>query len=67
MNKEMNGNTFVPTRKIREYDMRLRECVRQREQLKREMAELEKRRKDIFWDVEYAMFSAGIKYFKYLF
>ena len=67
MNKEMNGNTFVPTRKIREYDMRLRECVRQREQLKREMAELEKRRKDIFWDVEYAMFSTGIKYFKYLF
>ena len=27
------------------------------------MAELEKRKKDIFWDVEYAMFSAGIKYF----
>ena len=67
MNKEMNGDAFVPTREIREYDRKLRESVRQREQLKREMAELEKRRKDIFWDVEYAMFSTGIKYFKYLF
>ena len=27
------------------------------------MAELEKRKKDIFWDVEYAMLSTGIKYF----
>jgi predicted RNase H-like nuclease (RuvC/YqgF family) len=67
MNKEMNGDAFVPTREIREYDRKLRESVRQREQLKREMAELEKRRKDIFWDVEYAMFYTGIKYFKYLF
>ena len=63
MNKEMNGDAFVPTREIREYDRKLRESVRQREQLKREMAELEKRRKDIFWDVEYAMLSTGIKYF----
>ena len=63
MNKEMNWNTFVPTREIREYDMKLRESVRQREQLKQELAELEKRKKDIFWDVEYAMLSTGIKYF----
>ena len=27
------------------------------------LAELEKKPRDIFWDVEYAMFSAGIKYF----
>ena len=27
------------------------------------MAELEKKPRDIFWDVEYAMFSAGLKYF----
>ena len=63
MNKEMNWNTFVPTREIREYDMKLRESVRQREQLKQELAELEKKPRDIFWDVEYAMFSAGLKYF----
>ena len=25
--------------------------------------ELEKRKRDIFWDVEYAMYSAGLKYF----
>ena len=35
----------------------------QREQLKVELAELEKRKRDIFWDVEYAMLSTGIKYF----
>ena len=62
----VNGSlwdNFVPTREIREYDMKLRESVRQREQLKVELAELEKRKKDIFWDVEYAMLSTGIKYF----
>ena len=63
MSKEMNWDTFVPTREIREYDRRLRESIRQREQLKVELAELEKRNRDIFWDVEYAMLSAGIKYF----
>ena len=63
MNKEMNWDTFVPTREIREYDMKLRESIRQREQLKVELAELEKRKRDIFWDVEYAMLSTGIKYF----
>ena len=31
--------------------------------MKVELAELEKRKKDIFWDVEYAMLSTGIKYF----
>ena len=31
--------------------------------MKLELAELEKKPRDIFWDVEYAMFSAGIKYF----
>ena len=55
MSKEMNWDTFVPTREIR--------SIRQREQLKVELAELEKRNRDIFWDVEYAMLSAGIKYF----
>ena len=63
MNKEMNWDTFVPTREIREYDKKLRESVRQREQLKIELAELEKKPRDIFWDVEYAMLSTGIKYF----
>ena len=63
MSKEMNWDNFVPTREIREYDMKLRESIRQREQMKVELAELEKRRRDIFWDVEYAMLSTGIKYF----
>ena len=63
MSKEMNWDNFVPTREIREYDRRLRESIRQREQLKVDLAELEKRKKDIFWDVEYAMLSTGIKYF----
>ena len=63
MNKEMNWDTFVQTREIREYDRKLRESIRQREQLKVELAELEKKPRDIFWDVEYAMFSAGLKYF----
>ena len=51
MSKEMNGDAFVPTREIREFEMRLRESVRQREQLKRELAE------------EYSMLSTGIRYF----
>ena len=63
MSKEMDWDTFVPTREILEYDKKLRESIRQREQLKQELSELEKRKKDIFWDVEYAMFSAGLKYF----
>ena len=63
MSKEMNWDNFVPTREIRKYDRKLRESIRQREQLKTELAELEKRRRDIFWDVEYAMLSTGIKYF----
>ena len=63
MSKEMNWDTFVPTKEIREYDRKLRESIRQREQLKVELAELEKRGKDMFYDVEYAMFSAGLKYF----
>ena len=54
---------IVPTREIREYDRRFRESIRQREQLKVELAELESRKRDIFWDVEYAMLSKGIKYF----
>ena len=54
---------YAPTREIRKYDRKLRESIRQREQLKTELAELEKRRRDIFWDVEYAMLSTGIKYF----
>ena len=63
MSKEMDWDNFVPTREIREYDMKFRESVRQREQLKVELAELEKRKRDIFWDVEYAMLTTGIKYF----
>ena len=63
MSKGMDWNNFVPTREIREYDMKFRESIRQREQLKVELAELEKRKKDIFWDVEYEMLSTGIKYF----
>ena len=63
MRKEMDWDNVVPTQEIREYDMKFRESVRQREQLKTELAELEKRKRDIFWDVEYAMLSTGIKYF----
>ena len=63
MSKKMNWDNFVPTREIRDYDRKFRESIRQREQMKVELAELEKRRKDIFWDVEYAMLSTGIKYF----
>lgn len=63
MRKEMDWDNFVSTREIREYDRKLRESIRQREQLKTELAELEKRKRDIFWDVEYAMLSTGIKYF----
>ena len=63
MSKEMDWDNFVPTREIREYDRKLRESIRQREQLKVELAELEKKPRDIFWDVEYAMLSTGIKYF----
>ena len=43
--------------------MKFRESIRQRKQMKLELAELEKRKRDIFWDVEYAMLSTGIKYF----
>ena len=63
MSKEMNWDKFVPTREIREYEMKLRESIRQREQLKQELSELEKKPRDIFWDVEYSMLSTGIKYF----
>ena len=59
----MDWDNFIPTREIREYDRRLRESIRKREQLKQELAILEKRRRDIFWDVEYAMLTTGIKYF----
>ena len=41
----------TPIREIRELEMRLRESVRQREQLKRELAE------------EYSMLTTDIKYF----
>ena len=63
MSKEMNWDNFVPTREIREYDMKLRESIRQREQLKLELAELEKRGKDLFYDVEHEMLETGIRYF----
>ena len=63
MSKEMNRDNFVPTREIREYDMRFRESIRQREQLKVELAELESRGKDMFYDVEHEMLETGIRYF----
>ena len=63
MSKEMDWDNFIPTREIRDYDRRFRESIRQREQLKQDLAILEKRRRDIFWDVEYAMLTTGIKYF----
>ena len=63
MKKEMDWDRFVPTQAIRDYDRKFHGSIRQREQMKRELAELEKRKKDIFWDVEYAMLETGIKYF----
>lgn len=63
MSKEMNWDNFVPTREIREYERKLRESIRQREQLKQDLAELEKKPRDMFWDVEYSMLTTGIKYF----
>ena len=47
MSKKMNWDTFVPTKEIREYDMKLRESIRQREQLKQELAELENKPRDM--------------------
>ena len=63
MSKEMDWDNFVPTREIREYDRKLRESIRQREQLKVELAELESRGKDLFYDVEHEMLETGIRYF----
>lgn len=63
MSKEMDWDKFVPTQEIRDYDRRFRESIRQREQMKQDLATLEKRKRDIFWDVEYAMLTTGIKYF----
>ena len=63
MSKEMDWNNFVHAREIREYDMKFRESIRQREQLKVELAELEKRGKDMFYDVEHEMLETGIRYF----
>ena len=48
MSKEMHWDTLGPTKEILEYDMKLRETVRQREQLKQELAELEKKPRGIF-------------------
>ena len=63
MRKEMDWDNFVPTQEIREYDMKFRESIRQREQLKTELAELESRGKDLFYDVEHEMLETGIRYF----
>ena len=63
MSKEMDWDNFVPTREIRDYDMKFRESIRQREQLKIELAELESRGKDMFYDVEHEMLETGIRYF----
>ena len=48
MSKEMHWDTLGPTKEILEYDMKLRENVRQREQLKQELAEPEKKPRGIF-------------------
>ena len=63
MSKEMDWDKFVPTQEIRDYDMKFRDSIRQREQLKLELAELEKRGKDLFYDVEHEMLETGIRYF----
>ena len=63
MSKEMTWDTFVPTREIREYDMKLRESIRQREQLKLRLPTLESKPKGMFRNAEYEMLTTGIKYF----
>ena len=63
MSKEMNWDTFVPTREILEYDMKLRESVRQREQLKLRLPALVSKPKGMFRNTEYKMLTTGIKYF----
>ncbi len=59
----MDRMNFKPTLAIMEYEVKLRECVGQREKLKRELAELEQKKRDIFWDVEHAMLETGVRYY----
>lgn len=59
----MDRMKFKPTEVIIEYELKLRECVGQREKLKRELAELEQKKHDIFWDVEHAMLETGVRYY----
>lgn len=59
----MDRMKFKPTEAIIEYESKLRECVGQREKLKRELTELEQKTRDIFWDFEHVMLDAGIKYY----
>ena len=59
----MDWDKFVSTQEIREYERKCRESIRQREQMKLELAELEKRGKDMFYDVEHEMLETGIRYF----
>ena len=59
MSKEMDWDKFVSTQEIREYERKCRESIRQREQMKLELAELEKRGKDMFYDVEHEMLETG--------
>ncbi len=54
---------FKPTLAIMEYEVKLRECVGQREKLKRELTELEQKKRDIFWDAEHAMLETGVWYY----
>ena len=63
MSKEMNWDAFVPTKEIREYDRKLRESIRQREQLKLRLPTLESKPKGMFRNAEYEMLTTGIKYF----
>lgn len=57
----MDRMKFKPTEAIIEYEVKLRECVGQREKLKRELAELEQKKRDIFWEVEHAMLETGVR------
>ncbi len=54
---------FKPTLAIMEYEVKLRECVGMREKLKRELTELEQKKRDIFWDAEHAMLETGVWYY----
>lgn len=63
MSMEMDWSRYVPTQEIIDYSRRFHECIRQREHLKHELSEHETKGRDMFWDLEHAMLSTGIRYF----